>query len=377
MVLAVGIMSGTSLDGIDVALVDIEGVDNTTRIELKSFITYKMDINLKNKIEKQLSIPDSSVDEICSLNFELAEEFSKAVMEICYKENIESSDLEFVASHGQTIFHQPYSTERLIASTLQLGDASILAERLKTTIVSNFRTRDMAVGGQGAPLVPFSEYILYSRKDRTIILQNIGGIGNATIIPANGGIDDVIAFDTGPGNMMINYLCEKFYHKEFDNNGEYALLGKINNDLFKELINHDYLKREIPKTTGREEFGKEYCDYLFEKYDYIDKNDFIHTVTYYTSYCISHHIKQFNLGNKVEMIIGGGGAYNKTLVDMIKNMLSEFSVSTQEENGFSSDAKEAIAFVILANQTLHRRPSNVKSATGAKKNVILGSITYY
>lgn len=374
---AVGIMSGTSLDGIDVALVDINGVDEETTVRLIDFKTVTMSERLKNRIKEQLIPELSSVDKLCSLNFELSVEFADAVLQICKANRINSYDLKFVASHGQTLFHQPFSTNDLVASTLQLGEPAILAEKLKTTIISNFRSRDMAVGGQGAPLVPYSEYLLYRKKDTTVFLQNIGGIGNVTILLANCHLDDVVAFDTGPGNMIIDGLCQYFYHKNYDDNGYYSSQGQINSEVLAELKEHPYLKLPFPKTTGREIFGQQYVDYLVKKYNNVSANDLIATVTYFTAYCIAYHIQKIDYNGKAELIIGGGGSYNTTLVNFIKQLLVNVDVKIQEEVGLSSEAKEAIAFAVLGNQTLHYKCSNVPSATGAHKAVMLGSVTYY
>ncbi|KAF1297376.1 anhydro-N-acetylmuramic acid kinase [Enterococcus sp. JM4C] len=372
---AVGLMSGTSLDGVDVALVEIEGVSLETKVRLIDFITVPFSKEMKNRIEKSLSVDESSNVLLCSLNFELGEVFGEAVLKICEKNKLMSSDLLFVASHGQTIYHIPNGLEDYVASTLQLGESSIIAEKTKTTVISDFRYRDMAVGGQGAPIVPYSEIVLYQMPNVTRILQNIGGIGNATILPATENEQAIIAFDTGPGNMIIDELCRHFYQVEYDKDGQYAADGVVDEMVLAKMMSHPYLKKDFPKTTGREDFGREYTAQLIEAYD-LSANDWIRTATLFTAKSIAEALAPF-ISGKTELIIGGGGSYNKVLVAMIKENLPEVAVKTQEDLGNSSEAKEAIAMVILGNQTYHHLPSNVPSATGAAKEVILGKITYY
>lgn len=372
---AVGLMSGTSLDGIDVALVKIEGKNLTTALELIDFMTVELPGQTKQRIQKGLSLTQSDVALICSLNFELGTLFGEAVLEICQKNNLASSDLLFVASHGQTMYHLPNGTEEYSPSTLQVGESSLIAEIVKTTVISDFRYRDMAVGGQGAPIVPYSEYVLYQDILKTRIMQNIGGIGNATVLPAAGSLNDVTAFDTGPGNMIIDELCRHFYQVEYDRDGNYASQGQVNHEVLTNLMAHPYIKLPAPKTTGREDFGHEFTMELLATYN-LSANDWIATATMFTAQSIATAITPFVKG-ETELIIGGGGGYNKVLVAMISEALPEVKVMIQEDLGFSSEAKEAIAMVVLGNQTYHHLPSNVPSATGATKEVILGKVTYY
>ena len=250
---AVGLMSGTSLDGVDAALVEISGVNLETKVRLIDFLTIPFLPKMKKQIEKSLSIEESSNALLCSLNVELGEVFGEAVLEICKKNNLDSSTLLFVASHGQTIFHMPNGLDGFVPSTLQLGESSVIAERTKTTVISDFRYRDMAVGGQGAPIVPYSELVLYQDAKVTRILQNIGGIGNATILPS-GGETDTLAFDTGPGNMIIDELCRHFYQAEYDDEGNFASQGMVNEEVLESLMAHPYIQKKAPKTTGREDF---------------------------------------------------------------------------------------------------------------------------
>lgn len=376
--LAVGLMSGTSLDGVDVVLCDITGKDEDTQVKQLNFKTYEMPEYLRDKIRKCCSRELIPVELICSLNFELGQLFAESVKALCEESAVNLEDIAFIASHGQTIFHIPKAFSDYIPSTLQIGEAAIIANECRTTVISNFRVMDMAVGGEGAPLVPYSEYVLYADENQAVALQNIGGIGNVTFLPKKGDFTKVIAFDTGPGNMMIDAAVQRLYGKKFDKNGEYASKGKLIPLLAEELKKHPYFVLDIPKTTGREMFGEHYTYTLLEKYQDYSKNDIIFTLTWFTAYSIAYHYKKYFIHhhNLNKCIIAGGGAYNECLINLIKRELPEIEILIQEDLGYSSEAKEAIAFVILGNQTYHMRPSNVPSATGARKSVILGQITY-
>ena len=376
--LAVGLMSGTSLDGVDTVLCEISGQDESTKVKQLYFKTYDIPESLRTKIRKCCSRELIPVDLICSLNFELGYLFADAVKSLCKDANVKLEDLSFIASHGQTIFHIPKAYDDYVPSTLQIGEAAIIANECKTKVISNFRVMDMAVGGEGAPLVPYSETLLYSEENQAVALQNIGGIGNVTVLPKKGDTKKVIAFDTGPGNMMIDEAVRTFYGKKYDTDGYYARQGNLIPSLAAELKEHPYFNLEIPKTTGREMFGEHFTKSILEKDHSCEPNDLIHTFTWFTAYSIAYHYKKYLISEYglKKCIIGGGGAYNSYLLELIRNEIPEVTVMTQEEHGFSSEAKEALAFVILGNQTYHRSPSNVPSATGAKKSVILGQITY-
>jgi anhydro-N-acetylmuramic acid kinase len=377
--LAAGLMSGTSLDGIDVVICEITGIDLETEIKQIAFETFPIPEIIKNKIRI------CSMDELIkpsmltSLNFELGEIFARAIINLCNSVGIESKSLDFIASHGQTIFHQPFLTSDTKPSTLQLGESAVISTMCECPVVSDFRVMDMANGGQGAPLVPYPEFILYSKKDKNRALQNIGGIGNMTVLPKNSNVKDIIAFDTGPGNMMIDEAMSILFNKTYDHYGEVASAGKLIPSLQNFLIKHDYLRLPIPKTTGREIFGKIFVEEIISKYSTNSATDLITTITWFTAYCIEFHYSAFikpKVGEIDELIISGGGSHNKAIISFLKDMFPTTDVLTQEALGYSSDAKEAIAFVILGNQTLHKQPSNIPSATGANKLTVLGKIQY-
>lgn len=372
----VGLMSGTSLDGIDGALVKIVGSGTDTKVELIHFINESLPEDIKEEIKNCCSINKSNVEAICSLNFKLGYLFSDTVKKLCKEANFSYHNLDFIGSHGQTIYHIPREYNNLVKSTLQIGEPSVIAYETGVTVVSNFRTMDIAAGGQGAPLVPYTEYLLY-RSNKNRLLQNIGGIGNVTVIPANCNIDDIFAFDTGPGNMIIDEVVKVLKKVPYDKNGEFAKNGTINEELLKELLNIPYINMEPPKTTGRELFGKQFVDELLKNWSFLNEEDIIATVTAFTAHSIAENYKRFIFPsyNIDEAIVGGGGSYNTTLIDMLRKLLPNCKVLIQEDLGYSSDAKEAIAFAVLANETLSGLSGNVIGATGAKERVILGNIT--
>ncbi|RAL20817.1 anhydro-N-acetylmuramic acid kinase [Thermoflavimicrobium daqui] len=369
-------MSGTSLDGIDAVLVEINGNAFTTKLQLHEFITWPIPEEIKLEIQDCFSIERSSVQLITSLNFKMGYLFAEAVKQVCNQARIPLTQLDFIASHGQTVFHIPTSFNRYTRSTLQLGEPAVIAYETRTQVVSNFRTMDMAAGGEGAPLVPYSEFLLY-RSNRGRIIQNIGGIANATVIKADANLEDVIAFDTGPGNMIIDEMCKRYTGKSYDTDGQLATKGKVQPQLLDECMQHPFIRQPPPKSTGREMFGSEYVLSLLNQWRHLSIEDLLATMTMFTARSIVDNYKRFIFPTYSiqEVILGGGGAYNATLVKMIKQLLPNQQVLTQEDLGFSSAAKEAIAMVILANETLHGQPSNVIGATGAKRPVILGNIT--
>lgn len=372
----VGLMSGTSLDGVDAALVKITGYGENTQIDLLGFSNEDMDKGLKKEIKECCSPTTSSIDKICSLNFKLGYVFAGAVKSVCAKAGFDLKKLDFIGSHGQTIYHIPKDKNHLNKSTFQIGEPSVIAYETGSLVVSNFRTMDMAAGGEGAPLVPYTEYLLY-KCNKNRVLQNIGGIGNCTIIPADCSIDQIYAFDTGPGNMIIDEVVQRLKGKKYDYGGKFAAQGKVNEIVLNELLNIEYITKNPPKTTGREQFGKEFVDNFLKKYNNLKSEDIIATVTMFTAKSIEINYRKFIL-NKYdidEVIIGGGGSYNSTLIDMLKGLLKECRVLTGEDLGMNSDAKEAIAFAVLANETLKGNCSNIIEATGAKERVVLGNIT--
>lgn len=381
--IVIGLMSGTSVDGIDVAVVKISGGSTNSKVSLLHFDNFPYDCDIKKDIFKLFDREKCTVDYLCHMNFLLGEIFAKAVMDEIEKAGLKIEDVDLIGSHGQTVYHIPKEIEHhgyKIKSTLQIGEPSIIAERTGIVTVADFRTRDVAAGGQGAPLVPYTEYILYRETDKGIGLQNIGGIGNITVIPANCEMEDVYAFDNGPGNMVIDEVVKRITNgeKSIDYGGRIAAEGNVNCDLLNYLMEDKYFNIEPPKTTGREYFGYEFTNRLMDKAKKLNINDYdiVATATALTATAISHSVFKYIIPKSGldKLIIGGGGSYNKTLINMIKNNLKDIEVLTQEDIGLNSDAKEAIAFALLANETINGNSNNVPKATGASKKVILGKI---
>jgi anhydro-N-acetylmuramic acid kinase len=369
--LTIGLMSGTSLDGIDTVLCEILGDFSELKIKQIDFFTEPFEESLKSKIRQIINNESISTDLICSVNFELGKAYSDVVKKMLVRNSLNGNDVEFVANHGQTLYHLPHARNNLVSSTLQMGESSIIAYENKVNVIDNFRVMDIAAGGEGAPLVPFSEKILYQEKDKIIALQNIGGISNVTVIDN----DNVVAFDCGPGNMMIDEPMRYFYHRNYDENGEIASSSYVDNDLFMKLKSHSYLNRIPPKSTGREEFGENYVRNLIERYSYLEPNCIVSTFTEFCAYAIQDSYRKFLKRLPDKMIVGGGGAFNQSLMRRLRAYLPEVEVLTQEDCGFSSDAKEAVAFAILGYAFMKQVPANVKEATGAKNSVILGKLT--
>ncbi|MFD9626661.1 anhydro-N-acetylmuramic acid kinase AnmK [Peribacillus muralis] len=375
----VGLMSGTSLDGIDAALVRVNGSGLKTEMEPIEFITSPFPEDVEKEIIQSLSVDTSNVQLICSLNFKLGKLFAEATKEVCAKAGLPLEQLDLIGSHGQTIYHQPLQEQNMVPSTLQIGESAVIAYETNTPVISNFRTMDMAAGGQGAPLVPYTEYVLYRSETKGRLLQNIGGIGNVTVLPKQATLEDMYAFDTGPGNMIIDEVCRQLFQMKYDEGGKIAKQGKINEELLSHCLSHPYIMSHPPKSTGRELFGSQYVENLLKKFATLPSQDILATVTMFTAKSIVENYQAFILPKTdiKEVIIGGGGSYNKTLMEMIQSLLGHsITVLTQEDMGYSSEAKEAVAFALLANETFHGNTSNVPKATGADFVVILGNMTY-
>ena len=375
--LAIGLMSGTSVDGVDAALVEIDKKNN--KYNLVDFYTLNYSQEFKGKVKRNLSDDTAKLSEICGLNFELSTWFIKAIDELLKRNNLKYSDIEFVSSHGQTIWHNPHGENGNSPSTLQIGAGSVISARTGITTVSNFRVADVAIGGEGAPLVPGFEYLYFKSDKEDICLQNIGGIGNVTFLKKNCNIDDVIAFDTGPGNCIIDYFMKKYYGMDYDLDGKVASSGMVIKNILERLISFsDFLKKNPPKSTGRELYSftnleKLACELEFDKYD---KADIITTVTEFTIYSIVYNYHHF-CPSYDKVIVSGGGSHNGYIMRRLKEDLGNvYTLDELENSKIFSDAKEAFAFAILGYLTLNHLPGNVPSATGAKKATILGDVSY-
>lgn len=370
--LAIGLMSGTSLDGVDAALVEIK---EGKSFELLKYILLPYEKEFKEKIMRNLSDETARLSEICSLNFELGYKFKEAIDKLLESTNYKYSDIDFVASHGQTIWHNPKQNGNLVPSTLQIGEPSVISTLTNIKVVSNFRTADIVAGGEGAPLVPMSEYLLFKSDNKSVVLQNIGGIGNLTYLKNGCSLDEVVAFDTGPGNVIIDYFVNKYFNLPFDEGGKIALSGDIILSIFNELIKDEYISKVPPKSTGREKYSVSNLEELSKRFDFDSyaKEDIITTITEYTVYTIVYNYKKF-IKDIDTIIVGGGGSHNTYIMNRLKEEFGDI-VYTQDELGYSSDAKEAIAFVVLGYLSLCGMSGNVKNATGAKFSAVLGNIT--
>jgi anhydro-N-acetylmuramic acid kinase len=377
-----GVMSGTSADGIDVAIVRLLGHGLATRMKLLSHIHLEYPKPVRAVVLAAMNASTASVSDMARLNFTLGELYAEAVVEARQKAGVK---LDLVGCHGQTIYHQGVSAQYLggqIACTWQSGEGAIIAARTGTPVVSDFRPADMAAGGKGAPLVPFLDYMLYRHRKRNRIAQNIGGIANLTVIPADAKPQQVVAFDTGPGNMVIDACMQHLFHQEFDRDGEIAATGKPLARALTESLHDPYFRMRPPKTAGREEFGRGFVRVFLRSCGRARKEDMIATATALTAVSIAESVRRFALSRfapgPVEMIASGGGTKNRTLMRMLREQLTPIGLAlkTVDEFGLPTDAKEAAAFAVMAYQTWHREPSNMPSATGAKRPAILGKISY-
>lgn len=368
---AIGIMSGTSLDGIDICLVNIHQIKKDYTYEIEQFKSYKYRLSLINKIKEASKNDTSTVQKICSLNYEVAYAYVEAIQQFINDTSCNMVEVDFIAMHGQTIWHNPNHMDGYFSSTLQIGEPAVIAYAFNKKVISNFRTMDMAAGGSGAPLIPFVNYQLYKNQNKNIAFQNIGGIGNVCYLKKNSSPDDVIAFDTGPGNMLIDGAMQKLYHLDYDAFGNIAKKGKMITEVLDEMLEDSYLYMPYPKSTGREKYNDQYLDDLISKTKkYTPKNeDVIATITAYTAYTIIKEYQLF-LPDIDEIILSGGGAHNKFLVDLLRQNLSAKIIISDQ-----IDAYEAFGFAILGHMTILNQASNLPSVTGAKKAVILGNIT--
>ena len=376
-----GLMSGTSADGIDVALVEISGRGVKLRFKLLGYEHVAYPRQVRTAVLNAMNASRISVAELARLNFLLAELYAEAVRRAQTAKKI--SKLDLVGCHGQTLYHQGEPASylgRKVACTWQTGEGSIIAARLGIPVVSDFRPADMAAGGKGAPLVPFLDYVLFRDPRVGRIVQNIGGIANLTAIPAGAQPENVIAFDTGPGNMVIDQLMHILFGKPYDRNGEVAARGKVLQAVVEGSLRNDFFRLKPPKTAGREEFGREYARQFLRRCGRAPKSDVIASATALTATSIARGLRSFVLqrGEFSECVVSGGGTKNRALMKMLAEELHALGlrIRTTDEFDLPSQAKEAVAFALLAYRTWHREPANVPSATGAKGAVVLGKISY-
>jgi anhydro-N-acetylmuramic acid kinase len=420
-----GVMSGTSADGINVALVRFDGrfdgprSPNTwprrkqsrgqecPRHTVIAHEEFPFPAPVRSAILAAMNAGSASVADLARLNFLLGELYAAAVTRTAARTIAKTAaktgraprvKLDLVGCHGQTLYHQGEAAAflgRKLAVTWQTGEGAVVAARLGVPVVSDFRPADMALGGKGAPLVPFLDYFLYRNARIGRIAQNIGGIANLTAIPAGASLEDVVAFDTGPGNMVIDAVMQELFGRRYDRDGRVAAAGRVHEDVVARLIRAPFFRRKPPRTAGREEFGRDYVVRFLELcrderprpskawtgHPRLSKADVVATATALTARSIADAVQRFVLPRQKshrELVVSGGGAKNPTLMAMLRGQVAPLGIELRfsDEFGIPSDAKEAVAFAVLAYETWHGRPSNVPSATGARRAAILGKISY-
>ncbi len=399
-----GVMSGTSADGINVALVRIgEAGDSDSRgdstpssrnrredarhtIKLLGHAEYPYAAKVRAAVLAAMNATQARVADLARLNSLLGELYADAVLATARRFRVK---VDLVGCHGQTLYHQGEPQAflgRKITTTWQTGEATVIAARAGVPVVSDFRPADMAAGGKGAPLVPYLDYLFFRDPKSGRIVQNIGGIANLTAIPAGGAASSIFAFDTGPGNMVIDAVTQALMGRTFDRGGKIAASGTVLESVLGPLLRRKFFLTKPPKTAGREEFGREFVDEFLRRCGRARKEDVVATATALTARSIADAVRRFvtsRTGSAAknsyrEMILSGGGARNSTLVNMLRKELAPLGLQLRfsDECGLPSEAKEALAFAVMAYETWHRRPSNVPSATGAKRAVVLGKISY-
>ena len=376
----IGLMSGTSVDGIDAAIVEITGHGLETTVNLIAFETFPFPPDVPQRI-LALCQPDTSrVDDICEMNFYIGHIFAEAVKHTLQKNGMFARDIDLIGSHGQTIHHLPRLNEPQvkIPSTLQIGEPAVIAHETGIPTIADFRVADMAAGGQGAPLVSYPDYLLFRDTAKTVGLLNIGGIANLTVLPANGSFDSVSAADTGPGNMCVDAVVSEITDgtERYDEAGRRAAQGTPHQPLIDEWLKHPFFHLPPPKTTGREMFGRTFaleCLTVCREHNLSDR-DSVATVTELTVQTVALYISQFvSEQNPIDILyVSGGGVHNQTLMQRLSEVLANTVVEPVDSSGISADAKESIAFAILANESLHGQAGNLPSATGASMRKVLG-----
>ncbi len=373
-----GLMSGTSLDGVDAALIRCTpGAGAVPSLEVLSFCTLPLPEELL-ELTREIISRSKNVDALSLAHTAFASVFADAVRAVCDLAGLPLEAVDAIGSHGQTVWHQPLAQHVdsfSVASTLQIGSPSALAQLTGIPVVADFRPADVAVGGQGAPLVPLFDYHFFSRPDRDVVALNIGGMANITLLPAGVQAGDIRAFDTGPGNVLIDLSTLKFFGKRFDTNGSIARDGLVLPRLLATLKKEPFIAQEPPKSTGRELFTMEYLDRALE-YNYMSTQpaeDPVRTVTEFTAWSIAENIRLFGKPDSL-VVASGGGTKNPVLMQILARELPEAQIVTSDELGISSDAKEAICFAYLAYRTLGGLPGNIPSVTGAAREVTLGVV---
>ncbi len=367
----VGLISGTSADGIDAVVTELRGCGRALRHRVLAFETLPLPAALRAAV-LDLCEDRAGIDALCQVNAQLGALFAEAVLQVIDRAGMKPGDIDLIGSHGQTVRHLPNGDP---PSTLQIGDASVIAQHTGIVTVADFRPADMAVGGQGAPLVPLADGLLFGDEEDERVLLNIGGIANVTIVPAGAHPQEVCAFDTGPGNMLIDAAVERATEgrERFDRGGMRAARGTVDRALLERLMQHPYLRRDPPKSTGREQFGTAFLDEI-EQSSACGESDLIATLTEFSARSIAEGIRRAAAQTVSAVWVAGGGVHNAHLLERLRCAMDGARVESLAELGVDPDAREALSFAVLANETIMGRVGNVPAATGAHRAVVLGKI---
>lgn len=375
-----GLMSGTSLDGLDIALVEVANHGMDTRVELLRFTTCDYPGEMRKRIDKVVSKEQVSLRELCLLHTRLAEYHADLILQTLMQWEIEATSIDCVASHGQTVYHAPvihHREEGIPNTTFQIVDGDHLARRTGIPVISDFRQKHTAAGGEGAPMASLVDRMLYSTIDEKRILLNIGGIANFTYLPVRESGADIITSDTGPGNTLINAAVQHHFNREFDEDGTIAGKGTINPELAVSLKSDPFFSKPMPKTTGPELFNLDYVNRALhrEEIDDIDPKDMVATLTWFTAETIADLIQSLPESTGATVYLSGGGMHNKTLVKWLKRLLNDYKFDSFSSIGFNPDAKEAVVFAVMANETLSGEGFIIKPRQGVEKRVNFGKIS--
>lgn len=377
-----GLMSGTSVDGVDACLARLAWQTGQLHYEILATYSVPMPDDLRVRLLRCMAEKAIHLEEFCALNVAVGELFAETAVGLMKAHNVPASQIDCIGSHGQTLYHWPPSEPGKLGGTLQIGEPSLIAEKTDVLTIADFRPRDMAAGGQGAPLVCFADQLLFQDEAIGRCIQNIGGIANVTVVPSREALKQadlpVIAFDTGPGNMLMDAAMDHFYGKPYDADGAIAQRGKIQPDLLKHLMAHPYLTQQPPKTTGRELFGLPYFQALLNQFPNISAEDWLATLNCFTAQSIVDAYERFVFPTYAvsEMVVGGGGAFNPILLNHLRALFAQkgqsVQVKTHADFGIPDQYKEALAFAILAWASLLNRPNNIPACTGAMHPVVMG-----
>jgi len=379
--LIVGVMSGTSADGVDAALVRVRGSGEGLSWRLLRHETLHYSAKVRDLILRCSEPGGGDAASLCRLNVLLGDLFARAVTNVAERAGLDPQSIDLVGSHGQTVQNLPAPvtiTGIAVRSSLQIGEPAVIAERTGITTVANFRARDLAAGGHGSPLESYVDFLLFRNRSRGRLVINIGGIASLTAIPANAPRDSVLGFDTGPGNMVIDGLVAQMTggREAFDHGGRYGRQGKVAGELLARLLDHPYLLAPPPKACGREEFGRPFLDRILKENAALPPHDLIATATRFTAESIAFACRRYVMPHNVyeEAIVSGGGARNDYMMEQLRAAIPELSIKESDEYGLPAAAKEAVVFALLANETIHGSPNTLPSVTGARHPVVLGTI---